>query len=53
MMSMTKKQLAKMIDELKEFWLARVEFIHDKGLDDEYFEWKQKKRKQKKCCGSR
>ena len=46
---MTKKQLAKMIDELKEMWLNRVEFIHEKGLDDQYFEWLNSKRKDGKA----
>jgi len=45
METISKDRLIEMLDEVKEMWLNRVEFIHDKGLDDEYFEWLQNKHK--------
>lgn len=37
------KELAKLLDELIGMWLDRLEFIHEQGLDDEYFDWLTRK----------
>lgn len=39
------KELAKLLDDVIAMWLDRLEFIHEKGLDDEYFVWLQRKDK--------